>query len=40
MVDKLLALPRAKCGEVRGRLDDAGLIALHRLLSAVLGLAD
>ena len=40
MVDKLVALPRAKCGEVRGRLDDAALIALNRLLSTVLGLAD
>ena len=40
MVDKLVALPRGKCGEVKA-LDRAALVALNRMLSAVvLGLAD
>lgn len=40
MVDKIFALSRAKCGQVRGRLDDAALVVLNRMLSTVLGLAD
>jgi mRNA interferase MazF len=38
MADKIVALPRGKCGRAIGRLDDAALIALNRMLS-VLGLA-
>ena len=40
MVDKILALPRAKCGVVVGRLDSGSMVALNRMLSVVLGLAD
>ena len=40
MVDKLVALPRGKCSEAKGRLDDAAIIVLNRMLSTVLGLAD
>jgi mRNA interferase MazF len=40
MVDKLVALPRSKCGQAIGRLDDAARIVLNRMLSTVLGLAD
>jgi mRNA interferase MazF len=40
MVDKIVTMRRAKCGPVRGRLDDAALIVLNRMLTTVLGLAD
>jgi mRNA interferase MazF len=40
MVDKIVALPRDKCGHAIGRLDEAALIVLNRMLSTVLGLAD
>jgi mRNA interferase MazF len=40
MVDKIVALPRGKCGQAIGRLDDAALIVLNRMLSTVVGLAD
>jgi mRNA interferase MazF len=40
MVDKIVALPRTKCGRVLGRLDEDGLIALNHMLSVVIGLAD
>ena len=31
---------REKRGQVKGRIDDAALVALNRLLATVLGLAD
>ena len=40
MVDKVFAVRRAKMGEPIGRLDDATLIALNRLLGLVVGIAD
>jgi mRNA interferase MazF len=40
MVDKIVTMRRSKCGPVRGRLDDAALLALDRMLAVVLGLAD
>lgn len=40
MLDKILTLPREKCGPVIGRLDEATLTALDRGLIVVLGLAD
>jgi mRNA interferase MazF len=40
MVDKIVALPRAKCGSAIGRIDEAGLVALNHMLSVVIGLAD
>jgi mRNA interferase MazF len=40
MVDKIVALPREKCGDVIGRVDEATLIALNHMLSVVIGIAD
>jgi mRNA interferase MazF len=40
MVDKIIALPRAKCGTRIGRLERDTLTALNRMLAIVLGLAD
>lgn len=40
MVDKIMALPRVKCGPVIGRLEDGSVVALNRMLSLVLGLVD
>ncbi len=40
MVDKIIAMPQAKCGRPMGRIDEAGLIALNHMLSVVIGLAD
>jgi hypothetical protein len=31
---------REKCRQVKGRIDDAALVALNWMLSTVLGLAD
>lgn len=36
MVDKIIAMPRSKCGPVMGRIDEEGLVAL----SVAIGLAD
>jgi mRNA interferase MazF len=40
MVDKIVALPREKCGPVIGAIDQGALIALNHMLSVVIGLAD
>ena len=40
MIDKIVAMPRAKCGKVVGRLDERATIALNHMLSVVIGLAD
>ncbi len=40
MVDKIVAMPREKCGAVIGRIDDLSLIALDHMLSVIIGLAD
>lgn len=40
MVDKIVAVPRAKCGKVLGRLDEKARIALDHMVSVVVGLAD
>jgi mRNA interferase MazF len=40
MVDKIVALPRAKCGRVIGSLDAGERTALSNLLSVMVGLAD
>jgi mRNA interferase MazF len=40
MVDKIIAMPREKCGRVIGRIDKTALIALNHMLSVVVGLAD
>ena len=40
MIDKVFAVRRAKCGPPIGRLDDATLIGLGRMLGLVMGIAD
>jgi mRNA interferase MazF len=40
MIDKIVAIPREKCGAVIGRIDQKTLIALNHLLSVVIGVAD
>lgn len=40
MIDKILALPRDKCGAAIGAIDQTALIALNNMLSVVIGLAD
>ena len=40
MVDKILAMPREKCGKVIGRMDQIGIVALNNMLSVMIGLAD
>ena len=40
MVDKIMAVRRERCGAPIGRVDDAALLALGRLLAFVVGLAD
>ena len=40
MIDKILAMPRHKCGAVIGALDQANLVALNAMLSVIIGLAD
>lgn len=40
MVDKIIAIPREKCGQVIGSIDETALIALNHMLSVVIGLAD
>jgi len=37
MVDKIVAVPREKCGAVIGHLDEAPRLALNQLLSVMLG---
>jgi mRNA interferase MazF len=40
MVDKIIAMPREKCGSVIGRINESELIALNHMLSVVIGIAD
>lgn len=40
MIDKILAVPREKCGKVVGRLDDDKMKTLNAMLAVVIGLAD
>jgi mRNA interferase MazF len=40
MVDKIIAMRRDKCGQVIGRLNEAELLGLNRLLALVVGIAD
>lgn len=40
MVDKIMAVRRDKCGGIIGQFDVANLIALNRMLSLVVGIAD
>lgn len=40
MVDKIMSVRRDRCGNPIGRVDDATLLALGRLLAFVIGIAD
>jgi hypothetical protein len=40
MIEKILAMPKQKIGQVIGRLGSDELVALNSMLSAVIGLAD
>jgi mRNA interferase MazF len=40
MIEKILAMPKHKIGQVIGRLSLDELVALNSMLSAVVGLAD
>ena len=40
MIEKVLAMPKQKIGQVIGRLSPDELVALNSMLSAVLGIAD
>jgi mRNA interferase MazF len=40
MADKIVAMPREKCGKVIGRIGDTEMFALNHMLSVVIGLAD
>ena len=40
MVDKVMAVRRERCGPVIGRLGDAEVIALNRMIALAVGIAD
>ena len=40
MIDKIVAIPREKCGSVIGRLSESERIALNHMLAVVVGIAD
>ena len=40
MVDKIVAMPRAKCGPVIGNLERQEVITLNHILALVIGIAD
>jgi mRNA interferase MazF len=40
MIDKILAYPRAKCGQIIGRLSSDDMLVLNNMLSVMIGLAD
>lgn len=40
IIDKIVALPRDKCGKVIGSLDASARIALNHMLAVVVGIAD
>jgi mRNA interferase MazF len=40
MIDKIVAIPREKCGRVMGRLNQSERIALNHMLAVVIGIAD
>jgi mRNA interferase MazF len=39
MVDKTMTVPREKCGDVFGRLEDTEMLAITRALAVFLGMA-
>jgi len=40
MIDKIVAIPREKCGRVIDRLSESERIALNHMLAVVIGIAD
>ncbi|HME84757.1 MAG TPA: type II toxin-antitoxin system PemK/MazF family toxin [Roseiarcus sp.] len=40
MVDKIVAMPREKCGAIIGRLDEREIAVLNHMLAVVIGIAD
>lgn len=40
MIDKIVAIPREKCGRVIGHLNESERIALNPMLAVVVGIAD
>ena len=40
MIDKIVAIPRKKCGSVIGRLNQSERIALNDMLAVIVGIAD
>jgi mRNA interferase MazF len=40
MVDKIMAVRRDRCGAPIGRIDDAALVALGRLVALMVGVVD
>jgi mRNA interferase MazF len=40
MVDKIMAVRRDRCGAPIGRVDEAGMMALGRLVALMVGVAD
>ena len=40
MIDKIVAMPRAKCAPVIGHLEREELITLNHMLAVVIGIAD
>ncbi len=40
MIDKIVAIPREKCGRVIDRLNESERIALSHTLAVVIGIAD
>ena len=40
MIDKIIAIPREKCGRVIGRINESERITLNHALAVVVGIAD
>ena len=40
MIEKITAVPRAKCGSVIGRLDQETRLILDQMLTVIVGIAD
>jgi mRNA interferase MazF len=40
MVDKIAAIPRAKCSAPIGALDRSAMVALNHMLAVMIGIAD
>lgn len=40
MIDKIVAIPRKKCGSVIGHLNESERIVLNHMLAVIVGIAD